>query len=115
MNSGTLVDVRSGRVLATEPDVVKCALYSSALLAGGGLCSADKQDVRLATTGTLDLDAVRFGEPTPRRLSVSFGGPFVNQTMSKLSFVAEPVPGSVIAYTQFQPVDGHHSKLVGLH
>ncbi len=113
-DSPKLLDVRSNRLLATEnADVQRCALDEKTLLRGGVLC-ADASVKTYVENGTAKLSTLRFGETALRPLTVSLGGPFGKQNTSADPFISRAVFGAVVAYTTFQPADGHRSRLVGL-
>lgn len=109
-----LVDVRANRLLATESDgVLNCALEHKTLLRGGVLC-ADLSVEPYAEKGTAKLSTVKFGETAARPLTVSLGGPFGEQRTVRDPFIGRAVYGAVVAFTTFQPADGHRSRIVGL-
>jgi hypothetical protein len=86
------------------------------LLTGGALCvdQARKPFDGFMTSGTVALTTARFGARTLSPLSVQLGGPFVEKGSSGELFQSVPVPGAVVAYSQFTPASGHRSRIVGL-
>jgi hypothetical protein len=86
------------------------------LLTGGALCvdQGRKPFDEFMSKGIVALSAARFGARTLSPLSVQLGGPFDEKASSGELFQSVPVPGAVVAYSQFTPTNGHRSRLVGL-
>jgi hypothetical protein len=106
-----VIESRSGRVLSTDREVVKCARYATLLTAGSVCQPTGSQGIE--TTGKVELATARFGEPGIRPLTVDLGGAYTSSG-GKQRFTTEAVPGAVIAYSEFQPADGRRIRLTGL-
>jgi hypothetical protein len=114
----TIVDVRSGRVVAGNGPVLDCALHTGGggLLSGGALCvsSTDSLSTTVRTTATLEFNAVRFGDATVTPLSVPLGGPFGEVKIGTKPYVVRPGYGAVFVYSEFVLAEGNRYRLVGL-
>jgi hypothetical protein len=114
--SSTLIDVRTGRVLAAEGPVFFCAGDAGyALLASGAVCvdQRGKPFDEFTTTGTVKLAIARFAEQTLTSVPVQLGGPFVEHGSGEL-FKSRTVPGAVVVYSGLSPANGHKSRITGL-
>jgi hypothetical protein len=112
-----LIDIRSGRVLTTDKEVLACVKYDiyARSLSAGAVCSNPRTTgyEGVTKTGTVDLETVRFSEPGARPLTVQFDGPHTGGGGDELLTV-DAIPGAVIVYSTLHPADGHRSRLFGL-
>lgn len=112
-----IVDVRSGRVIASGGASLDCALTAGAgMLSGGALCIAPnvKASEKLMATGTIEFTSVRYGESTVTPLSVALGGSFGQIKIGTKPYLVRPGHGAVFVYSEFAPADGNRYRLVGL-
>jgi hypothetical protein len=120
----TLIDVRSGRLIASDPAMVNCArAHKTVALKAGLVChntDGMQRLLELRRDGTIELGAARFGESSVTPILVRLREPLAAAADGdEFASTGEavhllPIPGAVIVYSEFKSSARIQPRLVGL-